>query len=163
MAAIFLAACLFMLNRTWLTARPWQNKIRVPFCTSVSLSHRIRWQVSWGEELYTLYSMQAYFSPSHFLFYPLSWSYFASIHLSLYSPNSTPLRSSHTAYNLLCDTSVPPSLSLSLFLIFFLLYLFHLLLLSLCTTVSISCFLSLPLPPFPRVPRLKTQRGFRFC
>lgn len=119
MAAIFLAACLFMLDRTWLTARPWQNKIRVPFCTSVSLSHRIRWQVSWGEELYTLYSMQAYFSPSHFLFYPLSWSYFASIHLSLYSPNSTPLRSSHTAYNSLCDTSVPLSLSLALCFLFF--------------------------------------------
>lgn len=42
--------CLFMLNGPWVTARPWQNKIRVPLCTSVSLSHGIGWQVSWGEE-----------------------------------------------------------------------------------------------------------------
>lgn len=83
MAAIFLTTCLFMLNRPWVTARPWQNKIRVPFCTSVSLSHGIVWQVSWGK-YYTLYSMQVYFSPSCFVFYAHSWSHFPFIYLSLY-------------------------------------------------------------------------------
>lgn len=34
-------SCLFMLNSPWVTARPWQNKIRAPFCTSISLSHGI--------------------------------------------------------------------------------------------------------------------------
>lgn len=73
--------CLFMLNRPWVTARPWQNKIRVPFCTSVSLSHGIGWQVSWGEEHCTLYSMQVYFSPSS---PPLLCSLSLPIHLSIF-------------------------------------------------------------------------------
>lgn len=50
-------SCLFMLNSPWVAARPWQNKIRAPFCTSISLSHGIGWQVSRGEKHCTLYSV----------------------------------------------------------------------------------------------------------
>lgn len=46
--------CLFMLNSPWVTARPWQNKIRAPFCTSISLSHGIGGQVRRRKVLYII-------------------------------------------------------------------------------------------------------------
>lgn len=145
-----------MLNRPWVTARPWQNKIRVPFCTSVSLSHGIGWQVSWGEEHYTLYSTQVYFSPSCLCFYALSWSHFPSIYLSLYS--------FHPLLHTLFITRFVSALFLPRLVSFLPLCLcFIPLCLSPSALVSVSSSPPLPLPPFPGVPRLKTQGGFRFC
>lgn len=156
MAAIFLTTCLFMLNRAWVTGRPSQNKIRDPFYTSISLSRGIGWQVSWGEEWY---SMQEYFSPVCPIFYALSWFYLLSIYLYL------PIYISFTVFHTLY-------IGFSLWQLCFFLSSFLFL--------SVSLFhLSLPFPihpPFyllilplslcfssPEVARLKTQGGFRFC
>lgn len=67
MAAIFPHTCLFMLNSPWVTARPWQNKIRVPLCTSVSLSHGMGWQVSRGEERRTVRTSISHHPTSSFM------------------------------------------------------------------------------------------------
>lgn len=118
--------CLFMLNSPWVTARPWQNKIRVPLCTSVSLSHGIGWQVSRGEEHDTLYSMQLYFSPSYLLFYALSRFHFASIDLSL--------RFFQHPFHTLLITRFVSALSLPLLVSF---------------SRSYLCSISLPVSPYP--------------
>lgn len=153
MAAIFLTTCLFMLNRPWVTGRPWQNKIRDPFYTSISLSRAIGWQVSWGGELYT---MQVYFSPVCPIFYALSWFSLLSAYLSIFLS----LSFTFCTFSTLCDSSASSSSRFSfsteplfhLSLPFPIHPPFYLLLLS-----HSLCFSS------PEVARLKTQGGFRFC
>lgn len=138
-------SCLFMLNSPWVTARPWQNKIRAPFCTSISLSHGIGWRVSGGKELCTWCNVQVCFSPlllpSHHHIFNLSipYIYFGIFFLS--------------------------ALSSSLFLFFFLFLLF-ICFISLCLSLSTPASVSSPLPhsaSLHGLPRLKTQGGFRFC
>lgn len=134
-------SCLFMLNSPWVTARPWQNKIRAPFCTSISLSHGIGWWVSGGEEHCTSYNVQVCFSPLLCLliiiFFYLSILIFIS-------------------------ASFLSSLSLSLFL-FASVHLLHLSL-SLPIHSSLRLVSSSPFRLSSRgKPRLKTQGGFGFC
>lgn len=157
-------SCLFMLNSPWVTARPWQNKIRAPFCTSISLSHGIGWQVSRGEKYCTLCSV---LQGAGLSYTSLTLSLGLIFRLSIYL-----LISLSIFFHTQCSQMTLCQLSFSLVLV------------SSCLCTSASS-LSLPIKPslclqlpqphahpnpapplsasLPGVPRLKTQRGFRFC